>query len=163
MSRRPPPSSFASDARGFTVRFEPPDATVGRNSEDTGGSGSIGSGQSISSGLGSGLGSGPGGAAAMTLPPLPIPEPAGPPASQARPPQLIYPVREREADDASLFVARLAIDRDGFVIGARLVRGPGGSRDEHAASAVWRFRYRPALDDDGRPIAATIEQSFLVE
>ncbi len=61
-----------------------------------------------------------------------------------------------------MFVARLTVDTDGYVVGARLVRGIGGPRDELASQLVWRFRYAPALDDDGRAIRATIEQRFLV-
>lgn len=76
---------------------------------------------------------------------------------------MIYPARDREVEDSRLFVARLTIDADGFVIGVRLVRGVGGVRDDQAANAVWRFRYSPALDDDGRPVLATIEQHFLVD
>jgi hypothetical protein len=83
--------------------------------------------------------------------------------SRARPPRLIYPTRDREVDDSLLFVARLTIDSEGFVVGARLVRGTGGGRDDQAANAVWRFRYSPALDDAGRPTPATIDQRFLVE
>ena len=64
---------------------------------------------------------------------------------------------------ASLFVAHLTIDDEGFVVGALLVRGVGGSRDDQAASCVWRFRYSPALDDDGRPVAAAIDQPFLLD
>ena len=119
-------------------------------------------------GRGNGIGFGAGGridstgvAAALRVP---TPEPApAPPPSRARPPRLIYPARDREIDESLLFVARLTIDPDGFVVGARLLRGPGGRSDERAASAVWRFRYSPALDDGGRPITATIEQRFAVE
>jgi hypothetical protein len=112
-------------------------------------------------GRGAGIGFGEGGAIAEP-PRVPV-LPAPPPASKARPPKLIYPARERDIEAARLFVARLVIDRDGFVVGARLVHGFGGPRDDQAASAVWRFRYAPALDDDGAPIDATIEQPFMVE
>ena len=37
-----------------------------------------------------------------------------------------------------------------------------GPRADAAASLIFKFRYLPALDDDGHPIRATIEQSFLV-
>jgi hypothetical protein len=83
--------------------------------------------------------------------------------SQARPPKLIYPRRDRDIDDERLFVARLTIDVDGFVVGAHLLEGRGSPGAERAASAVWRFRYRPALDAAGRPITVTIEQRFLVD
>jgi hypothetical protein len=44
----------------------------------------------------------------------------------------------------------------------RLVQGVGGRGDDRAASAIWLFRYDPALDDDGHPIAADIDQPFLL-
>lgn len=59
-------------------------------------------------------------------------------------------------------MARLTVDTDGYVVGARLLRGIGGPRDELASQLVWRFRYAPARDGDGRAIRATIEQRFLV-
>jgi hypothetical protein len=75
---------------------------------------------------------------------------------------LVYPSRERPAEDREQFVAQLTVDRDGYVVGARLVRGLGTARDRAAADLVWRFRYAPALDAAGLPVAATIEQRFLV-
>lgn len=74
----------------------------------------------------------------------------------------IYPAHHRDIED-SLFLAHLTINDEGFVVGARLVRGVGGSRDDQAASCVWRFRYSLALDDDGWPVAATIDQPFLLD
>jgi len=115
-------------------------------------------------GHGGGIGAGLGGwNPSVMASPLPVPAAPEPEKARARPPRLIYPARDREVDDSLLFVARLTIDADGFVIGVRLVRGAGGVRDDQAQNAVWRFRYSPALDDDGRPIPATIEQRFLVD
>ena len=31
-----------------------------------------------------------------------------------------------------------------------------------ASQMIWRFRYAPALDAEGRPIRATLDQRFLV-
>ena len=113
-------------------------------------------------GRGTGIGFGDGG----TIPPLehltPPPAPRGDPPSKARAPRLIYPTRQRDVEDAELFVARVIVDDEGFVAGARLVRGFGGRRDEVAAQMIWRFRYAPALDAEGRPIRATLDQRFLV-
>jgi len=61
-----------------------------------------------------------------------------------------------------MFVARIVVDNDGYVVGAHLVRGFGGPRDAEAANLIWRFRYDPALDDDGHPIRSTFDQRFLV-
>jgi len=54
------------------------------------------------------------------------------------------------------------VDRDGLVIGARLAPGPPRSHEADAISAVWRFRYDPALDDDGRPVASWVDQELVV-
>ena len=131
----------------------------------------VGLGLGTGLGLGDGIGAGPGLRDLASLPapppaPLPPPPPPPPPAekppSRARPPRLIYPARDRPSDDAETFVARLTVDTDGYVVGARLIRGLGGPRDELASQLVWRFRYAPALDVDGREIRATIDQRFLV-
>jgi hypothetical protein len=128
----------------------------------------LGSGLGLGGGLGSGLGLGGGlgplpALPAPPAPPRPPPPPlAEKPASKARPPKLIYPARDRQGDESETFVARVTIDTDGYVVGARLVHGIGGSRDDLASQLVWRFRYAPALDDGGRAIRATIDQPFLV-
>ncbi len=88
--------------------------------------------------------------------------PAAPRASRARPAKLIYPTRERAASEGELYSARVIIDAEGFVVGARLLHS-AGPMDADAANLIFRFRYAPALDDDGRPIKSTLEQPFLVQ
>ena len=61
-----------------------------------------------------------------------------------------------------MFVARVTVDTDGYVIGAHLVSTPAGRRDDVASQLIWRFRYAPALDHEGRAIRSTIDQRFLV-
>ena len=124
----------------------------------------LGAGLRFGQGSGAGLGFGDGLGASPSLPPPPpaSPLPVEQPPSKARPPKLIYPSRDRESAESETFVARLTIDPDGYVVGARLVHGLGGSRDELASQLVWRFRYAPALDDEGRAIRSTIDQRFLV-
>ncbi len=61
-----------------------------------------------------------------------------------------------------MFTCLLTVDEDGFVVGVKLISGPMGRRAERAADAVWRFRYEPALDDAGRPIASKVEQPFVL-
>lgn len=143
------------DAIEVTLRVEP--RTGGAGPGDGGGDGT-----GLGLGLGAGSGAGPPPPELLRLPVPATPEPTAPVVSLARPPRLLYPARHRDAGDAA-FVARLTIDDDGFVVGARLVHGVGGSRDDQAQAAVWRFRYSPALDDGGRPVAATIDQPFLVD
>jgi hypothetical protein len=133
---------------------------------DAGGTGGEGGGTGGGIGNGHGRGIGLGDGAGIEVPEIPAPPP--PPiaapvrVSKARPARLIYPSRERDAEDGTLFVARVIVDTDGYVAGARLVRGFGGPRDTEAADLIWRFRYDPALDDDGRPIRSTLDQRFLV-
>lgn len=143
-------------------------APVGDRADGAGLGPSDGTGTGTGLGTGLGLSTGTGALAALPAPPPspprppPPPPPAETPPSKARPPRLIYPARDRPSDDAETFVARLTVDTDGYVVGARLVRGLGGPRDELASQLVWRFRYAPALDDAGRAIRATIDQRFLV-
>lgn len=76
----------------------------------------------------------------------------------------ITPARARSRqvtiEEAELYVARLEVPDDGFVVGAHLARGFGGKRDDVALAAVFRFRYDPARDDDGRAVRSTVEQHF---
>jgi hypothetical protein len=37
-----------------------------------------------------------------------------------------------------------------------------GLRGDQAASAIWTFRYAPALDDAGAPVRSTFEQPFQI-
>jgi len=111
------------------------------------------------SGRGTGLGAGDGGALQRVEM---LSAPPAPKASLARPARLIFPTRQREVEDAELFVARVIVDDEGYVTGAKLVRGFGGRRDEVASNMIWKFRYDPARDDDGRAIRSTLEQRFLV-
>jgi hypothetical protein len=150
------PATLAAGTQVGDDRFALPsdgDAGDGRSG--------AGRGRGIGFGDGGGIDSGgPGSQVAQVT--LPAPEPAARP-SKARPPRLIYPARDRQADESQLFVARVTIDAEGYVVGAHLLRGARSRADERAELAVWRFRYSPALDDDGRPTTATIEQPFLVE
>jgi hypothetical protein len=111
-------------------------------------------------GRGIGLGNANGLADLAAVASLPLPVP--PRVSLARPPKLIWPTREGPTVESELYVARLRIDADGLVDGVRLIRRFRVPRDDDAEAAVWTFRYLPALDDDGHPTPATIEQSFMV-
>lgn len=150
--------SRAVDPRG-TITIDH-DARPGRGDVD---STRTGTGAGIGgSGTGTGIGFGDGGSVQRPQLLVPPPAPRGDPPSRARPARLIYPTRQREVEDAELFIARVIVDDDGYVAGARLVRGFGGRRDEVASQMIWKFRYAPALDDGGRPTQSTLEQRFLV-
>jgi hypothetical protein len=88
--------------------------------------------------------------------------PVAPRLSKARPAKLIYPRREGTVEDGKLFVARVTVDTEGFVVGATLLQG-GGPYTGQAGGLIFRFRYLPALDDDGRPIRSTFDQPFGVQ
>lgn len=137
----------------------------GRDSGAAAAGGCAGAGDCVGGGRGRGRGIGFGDGGGLPIPPAaptPPPAPSGDPPSKARPATLIFPVRQRDVDDAELFIARVTIDHEGFVVGAKLVRGFGGPRDEQASDLIWRFRYAPALDAAGRPIRSTLDQRFLV-
>jgi len=123
-----------------------------RNEGDIGGHGRGGTGHGGDGGDG---GDGFGGIAPQPTPPA---VPAAPPVSRARAARLIYPTHFADVDDSALFVARITVDEQGFVVGAHVIRGPN---DQGGASGgVWRFRYEPALDDAGHPIRTTLDQEF---
>lgn len=130
------------------------------NSNSNGNGNANGNGSGNGNGNGNGIGFGNGGRIDYAHD---VPAPPAPRASKARPPKLVWPNRDLDViDDSYLFVAKVTVDRDGSVVGARMLTTRPGSRGEHAANAIWTFRYAPALDDDGNPVRATIEQPFQV-
>ena len=44
----------------------------------------------------------------------------------------------------------------------RMVTTHPGLRADQASSAIWQFRYAPALDDLGTPVRSTFEQPFQI-
>lgn len=123
-----------------------------------------GVGDGVGHGIGDGVGLGVGDASsAAALASLAIPAaPPAPKISKARPAILIYPKKHGSDDDTSIFIAQVTIDDEGYVVGAHVMKGEGGPRGAQASDLIWRFRYDPARDDDGKPIRSTIEQPFLV-
>jgi hypothetical protein len=132
---------------------------VAISEEQAGGGDGRGAGGGHGDGIGFGAG---GGIGAPQLVPEPPPV-ATPPPSRARPAKLIYPVRDREVDDeGNLFIARITVDTDGDVVGAHMIKTRPGVTGDQASSAIWTFRYLPALDDRGTPIRSTFEQPFQI-
>lgn len=149
-------------ARSAHVASRAPDAweqiSVGM---DTSGGGVGGDGDGAGAGHGHGIGFGNGGSVHVATD-VPAPPPP-PPISKARPAKLIFPTRDEDVDDeASLFTAKITVDADGDVIAAHMLTLRIGAKADRAASAIWTFRYEPALDDEGVPIRSTFEQSFQV-
>jgi hypothetical protein len=143
-----------------TVRMEPIDQDAAAGGGGLGAA--SGEGRSGGTGHGNGIGFGAGGGIATPVDTARLPTPEPPRRSLARPPRLRWPSREVEIGDRPLFVAHITVDDDGLVSRVRLVQGIGSLQDERAAGLIWLFRYDPALDDDGRAIAADIDQPFLV-
>lgn len=144
--------SLASIASSSTESI----AGDGGDGGDGGGRGG-GHGRGIGRGVGEGLGDRAN--AGDNLPSVP----AAPKASKARKAKLIYPTRERDVSEGQLYTARVTIDTDGYVVGARLLQVVTGPKDSDASAMIFKFRYAPALDDDGKPIKSTLEQPFLVQ
>jgi hypothetical protein len=135
--------------------------------EQFGRGGGRGNGAGIGDGEGDGQGDGRGTIGELAQRPMaePPPPPPPPPAakiSKARPARLVWPNRDEDVEEGHQFVAQVTVDGEGFVVGAHLTKGQNGPRDADAASLVFRFRYEPALDDDGRPIRSQVEQEFQV-
>ena len=109
-------------------------------------------------GDGSGAGSGRGRARYVDRGPLP----AADKPSLARPARLIYPNRDRETRENRLFIVVLNVDAKGYVSGVRLKKGLDFHSNGKALDAVWRFRYDPARDKEGKPIASMVTQKFML-
>lgn len=158
------PSPPREDPGDVGVREVVGDVTFDRPRLESGGEGGLtdGAGRGTGHGFGGGISDGLGTGRDVSDIPRPPPPPVAVAASKARPARLIYPSRHMEVDEAALFVAHVTVDAEGFVVGARLTRTFGGPRDSDASSAIFRFRYDPALDDTGRPIRSTLDQPFHV-
>jgi hypothetical protein len=143
------PAETSRNATGETG-ITPP--TTSRGGGDRGRAGGPGAGGPGGSGLGGRGGTGLDRASAAPPPRV----------SKARPARLIWPKRTADTDQGTLVVLILSVDHDGFVTGVRRKGGSPRRRDEQAADAAWKFRYDPARDHDGRPIASKVDQPVVV-
>lgn len=91
-----------------------------------------------------------------------VPVAPTPIVSKARPATLLHPTRQTDVAAAELFEAFVTVDTDGDVVGAKMVQMQPGPRGEMASELIFRFRYAPALDDDGHPIKSSFVQEFAV-
>ncbi|MBK7075647.1 MAG: hypothetical protein IPH44_25485 [Myxococcales bacterium] len=153
----PPAAIATAAAAGPAEPMAAPAASPGAGG--TGGGAGGGRGGGVGAGDGAGDGAGRGWSAALASASRLARTPR---RSLARPARLIWPVRTGDASQGTLLTARLRVDDDGFVVGVRLPAAPLRRREQDAAAAVWRFRYDPARDDAGRPIASTVEQAFVL-
>jgi len=129
------------------------------------GGGDGGDGRGHGGGFGDGEGSGVAGGAPGApppMPPMPPPPPPPPDLSLARGAALQWPMRDMQADDDHLYIARVKIDTDGNVIGVHMLKTHPGKRGELAEQWIWSFHYKPARDRSGHLIEATIDQPFMI-
>jgi hypothetical protein len=120
-----------------------------------------GTGTGMGTGMGMGMGTGMDIGAGIAPPPRDVPA-TPPPPSRRRAPRLIFPSRQTDAQSDRVFVAHITVDSDGSVVGVRMLSSHPGRAAQTAEDAVWTFRYAPALDDDGQPVRATVDQEFQV-
>jgi protein TonB len=74
-------------------------------------------------------------------------------------PEISYPAQARRAGVAGPVVLLLHLDRDGRVVGARVVSEPGAGLGEAARVAALRFRFSPALLE-GAPVETEIRFTY---
>ncbi|CAN5914531.1 hypothetical protein BH11MYX2_BH11MYX2_14850 [soil metagenome] len=157
VARAKPGSHSGSNSPGARTGADPSSDPRGEIRYE---SGDDGTGVGTGAGTGLGVGDSSSAAAVAALTPPPAPEPVK--KSQARPAILVYPKKHGTEDDTAVFVAQVTIDDEGYVVGAHVMSGEGGSRGQQASNLIWRVRYDSARGEDGRPIRSTLEQPFLV-
>lgn len=104
--------------------------------------------------------------AVAKAPPAPPPRPQAvtlvegmtPPKPLAQP-MPAYPEELRARGVEGVCVVRYKIDENGAIAGAKLVEGPTGFWPV-IASAMRNWRFSPALDSDGKPVAVTRTHRF---
>lgn len=155
-----PDSATDPDPDSATDPDSDPEPGAARSSGAGGGSGT-GNGTGTGDGTGTGAGRGAGRAASWTQS-IVAAAPAIARHSLARPARLIWPTRSGSESQGTLYTVRVDVDDDGYVAGVRLLDASMSRRDQRAADAVWKFRYDPARDHAGRPIASTVDQPFIL-
>ena len=107
----------------------------------------------------------------------PAVEPPPPPAPPPRPvtlrskPRLLrevkvdYPAKARELGIEGTVKVRVRVGPDGRVQQTQVVSGPGFGLNQAAERALRRFRFRPAMGSDGKPMAywITYRYTFQIE
>jgi protein TonB len=76
-----------------------------------------------------------------------------------------YPAKARRLGIEGTVTIQVMVGADGAVKETRLVSGPGFGLDEAARRALLRFRFRPAMGTDGRPMPCwiTYRYTFQIE
>ena len=108
-------------------------------------------------------------------PPLP-PAPPSPPAfapvdeesvaelpEKLSMPEITYPEMARRLGVEGKVRLRLGIDRKGNVKSVRVLQRVGYGMDEAAESAAWRSKWKPARQEDGKPVDVVIHYNFVFQ
>lgn len=98
-------------------------------------------------------------------PPRPPPPPPPPVRLRDKPRVLEevrvpYPAKARALGVEGTVRLKVLVGPDGRVLEARVLEGPGFGLDEAARQALFRFRFRPAIGTDGRPMAHWITYRY---
>ena len=106
-------------------------------------------------GAGSGKGSGTAAAGGKLTPPVPL-------GNYARL-KIPYTAAATRQKLRGVVRVQLSLDATGRVVSVRLVSGVGHGMDERAVALAKKFRFRPARDPRGAPIACQVDWRFLLD
>ncbi len=71
-----------------------------------------------------------------------------------------YPEEARRLDVSGTVRLRVGIDETGKVREVKVIKKAGYGLDEAASKALWRFRFSPALGQDGQPVPFRINYDY---
>lgn len=71
-----------------------------------------------------------------------------------------YPEEARRVDMRGTVRLRVGIDESGRVREVKVIKRLGYGLDEAASKALWKFRFQPALGQDGRPVPFRINYDY---
>ena len=75
--------------------------------------------------------------------------------------QAPYPEEARRVDMRGTVRLRVGIDENGRVREVKVLKRVGYGLDEAATKALWKFRFSPALGQDGRPVPFRINYNYI--
>jgi periplasmic protein TonB len=75
--------------------------------------------------------------------------------------QAPYPEEARRVDMRGTVRLRIGIDETGRVREVKLIKRVGFGLDEAATKAMWKFRFSPAIGQDGRPVPFRINYNYV--
>lgn len=75
--------------------------------------------------------------------------------------QAPYPEEARRVDMRGTVRLRVGIDENGRVREVKVIKRVGYGLDEAATKALWKFRFSPAVGQDGRPVPFRINYNYI--